>query len=135
MHLPARWKFVLIWIVEQSVADREGAEFLVGQEVDRGEIESEAYFVGEVCGGSPAPGCGKKVFFVVVVIWRDGVVRVRQTQSETGRVHYVAVPGIRPAEGMVRSGIPIRPNAGIVTRFVITLVERIAARVEPISNT
>ena len=41
-------KFVLIRIVEQSVADREGAEFLVGQEVDRGEIETEAYFVGEI---------------------------------------------------------------------------------------
>ncbi len=36
---------------------------------------------------------------------------------------------------MVRCRIPIQSHAGVITRFVITLVKRIAARVQAIADT
>jgi len=58
-------------------ADRESSKFLVCQEIDWCQIETEANFIGKVRGRAPTPGSGKKVFFVVVVVRRDGIVGVR----------------------------------------------------------
>jgi hypothetical protein len=48
VYFSVRRKLILIRIVEQRAADREGSKILFRQKINRGQIESESNFVCEV---------------------------------------------------------------------------------------
>ena len=81
------------------------------------------------------PGGREELFSVIIIVRRDSIIRAGQTQPESGPIHDIAVPCKRAAEGMMHHRIPIRSNAGVVTRFVVPLVEQITAGIKTIAET
>src|SRR5689334_5534553 len=134
MRSAARRKFVLVRIVEQRAADREGSKILFGQKINGCQIETEANFVCEIGSWAPMPGSGKKIFLVVIVIWRNSVECVCQTEPGALPVQNLTIPGVSAAEGMVRGDVPVEANTGIVARIIVALVEEIPARIQPVAN-
>ena len=80
------------------------------------------------------PSGRNKVFFVIIVVWRNSIKCVRQTQPGSRPVQNLTIPGIRAAEGMVRGRIPIQANAGVVARIVVPLIEQITTRIQTVAD-